>query len=300
MPPYRRPVTDIKFGWLSPVAGHAGSNYQPIVMYQDEHILPQVLPLFDSVWIADHFYGFDTDKTDGFLEAWTTLTWLAARYPNVQLCHHVLGQGYRNPALIAKMAASLQVLSGNRFILGIGAGWREAEYLAYGYDFPKTSTRLHQLEEVVQICRLMWTEAHPTFHGTYFHIDDAAATPRPEVVPPVCIGSVGEKIGLPIVGRNADMWNSSYPGDEETFRRRLGIVQGAAEAAGRDPGDITICVTLAGELPDTDTASEEWTARLNPLIELGVGHFVLDFGHPLNAEPGLRFAEQVIAPLRSR
>jgi len=95
-----------QFGWLSPVAGHAGSGFQPIVMYQEEHILPQALPHFDSVWIADHFYGFDAEKTEGFLEGWVTLTWLAAKFPNVQLCHHVLGHGYRNPALTAKMAST--------------------------------------------------------------------------------------------------------------------------------------------------------------------------------------------------
>ena len=120
-----------KFGWLSPVAGHGGSNFQPIVMYQEEHILPHVLPHFDSVWIADHFYGFDKAKKEGFLEGWVTLTWLAAKFPDVMLCHHVLGHGYRNPALIAKMAATLQVLSSGRFILGIGAGWREDEYHSY-------------------------------------------------------------------------------------------------------------------------------------------------------------------------
>jgi hypothetical protein len=155
----------LKFGWLSPVAGHAGSNFQPIVMYQEEHILPAALPYFDSVWIADHFYGFDDEKREGFLEGWTTLTWLAAKFPDVTLCHHVLGHGYRNPALTAKMASTLQVLSGGRFMLGIGGGWREDEYVSYGYEFPSASVRLRQLEEVVQICRLMWTEPHPTFQG---------------------------------------------------------------------------------------------------------------------------------------
>ncbi len=291
-------MTDVRFGWLSPVAGHAGSNFQPIVMYQVEHVLPQVLPHFDSVWIADHFYGFDADKKEGFLEAWTTLTWLAARFPDVMLCHHVLGHGYRNPALTAKMASTLQVLSGGRFMLGIGGGWREDEYRAYGYDFPAPAVRLRQLEEVVQICRLMWTEEHPTFHGTYFQIDDAAATPRPEVVPPVCIGSSGEKIGLPIVGRRADMWNGFFMGDDDWTRKR-DIVHAAATDAGRDPADITLCLTVAGDLPDSDAASEAWLERLTHLQGLGVTYFVMDFGHPLQPEPGLRFAEQVIAPLKS-
>ena len=287
----------VKFGWLSPVAGHAGSDFVPIVQYQEEHILPTALPHFDSVWIADHFYGFDADKTEGFLEAWVTLTWLAARFPDVMLCHHVLGHGYRNPALTAKMASTLQVLSGNRFILGIGGGWREDEYLAYGYDFPRTATRLRQLEEVVQICRLMWTEAHPTFEGTYFSIDDAAATPRPEVVPPICIGSAGEQIGLPIVGRQADIWNTAFRGADDYARKRA-IVAQAATDAGRDPSDVECCVTVGGDLPETDADSEAWRERLEHLVDQGVSYFVMDFGHPLVPEPAIRFAEQVIAPMR--
>ena len=288
----------VKFGWLSPVAGHAGSDFVPIVQYQEEHILPTALPHFDSVWIADHFYGFDADKTEGFLEAWVTLTWLAARFPTVDLCHHVLGHGYRNPALTAKMAATLQVLSDNRFVLGIGGGWRGDEYHAYGYDFPSNATRLRQLEEVVQICRLMWTEAHPTFEGTYFSIDDAAATPRPTVMPPVCIGSAGEQIGLPIVGRQADIWNTAFRGDDDYARKR-DIVAQAATDAGRDPSDVECCVTVAGDLPESDADSEAWRERLEHLVGQGVGYFVMDFGHTLDPEPAVRFAEQVITPMRS-
>ncbi|MGY6502539.1 MAG: LLM class flavin-dependent oxidoreductase [Acidimicrobiales bacterium] len=289
-----------KFGWLSPVAGHAGSDFVPIVMYQEEHILPHALPHFDSVWIADHFYGFDAAKTEGFLEGWTTLTWLAARFPDVMLCHHVLGHGYRNPALTAKMASTLQVLSGGRFMLGIGAGWREDEYRAYGYDFPTASVRLRQLEEVVQICRLMWTEEHPTFQGRYFSIDDAAATPRPDVVPPVCIGSSGEQIGLPIVGRQADLWNGGHHGDDEGWLRKRDIVVQAAVDAGRSETAVEMTMTVAGDLPTTDAESDAWRDRLEHLAGLGVTHFIMDFGHPLDPEPAVRFAEQVIAPMRSR
>ena len=287
----------VKFGWLSPVAGHAGSNFEPIVMYQQQHILPLALPHFDSLWIADHFYGFDADKTEGFLEGWTTLTWLAAKFPDVMLCHHVLGHGYRNPALTAKMASTLQVLSGGRFMLGIGGGWREDEYRSYGYDFPSNAVRLRQLEEVVQICRLMWTEEHPTFVGTYFQIDDAAATPRPEIIPPICIGSSGEQIGLPIVGRQADLWNGSYRSDD-AWKRKREIIDNAAIAVGRQPSDIENSVTVGGELPESDADSEQWVERLIHLRQLGVTTFIMDFGHPLHAEPALRFAEQVIVPLR--
>jgi alkanesulfonate monooxygenase SsuD/methylene tetrahydromethanopterin reductase-like flavin-dependent oxidoreductase (luciferase family) len=135
-------VNDAKFGWLSPAASHAGSDFKPITIFQAEHLFPSVLPHFDSVWIADHFYGFDDAKKEGFLEAWTTLTWLAAKFDNVDVAHHVVGHGYRNPALIGKMASTLQVLTQGRFILGIGAGWREEEHKAYGYEFPAAAVRL--------------------------------------------------------------------------------------------------------------------------------------------------------------
>ena len=278
--------------------GNRWSDHQPIVVYQDKHILPTVLPHFDSLWIADHFYGFDA-KTDPFMEAWTTLTWLAARYENVQLCHHVLGHGYRPPALTAKMAATLQVLSGGRFILGIGAGWREGEYAAYGYDFPSPKVRFAQLEEVLTICRKMWTEDEPSFEGQYYSISGASAPPLPDPVPRVCIGASGEHVALPFAGRHADMWNGSSRGTDEDWLRRLGIVRASAEKAGRNPDDIEVSTTLEQALPETDAESAALVELLAHKADLGVQHFVMDFGHPQSPEPALRFAEQVIKPLRA-
>ena len=112
---------------------------------QAKHILPTVNDHLDSMWVADHFWEFDA-KTDPLDEAWTSLTRLAAEFPDVQSCHHVLGHGYRPPALTAKVAATLQVFSENRFVLGIGAGWCGDEYTAYGYEFPKLSMRSAELE----------------------------------------------------------------------------------------------------------------------------------------------------------
>ena len=292
-------MTELKFGWLSPVIGNRWSDYQPIVMYQQDHILPEALPHFDSLWIADHFYGFDA-RTDPFMEAWTVLTWLAARFDDVALCHHVLGCGYRPPALTAKMAATLQVLCGGRFVLGIGAGWREDEYEAYGYDFPKPSVRFAQLEETVEICRRMWTEDHPSFEGRFFRIDGAAAPPKPEVPPRICIGAGGERIGLPLAGRLADMWNAMVSDSDETgLSRKRDIVRASAEGAGRDPDEIEMSLTVERPLPDTDAESESMLEHLARLQSLGVEHFVMDFGHPQSTEPVMRFVEQVMTPLRS-
>ena len=289
---------DLKFGWLSPVIGNRWSDHRPIVVHQDRHVLPTALEHFDSLWIADHFYGFDA-KTDPFLEAWTTLTWLAARHERVELCHHVLGHGYRPPALTAKMAATLQLLSGRRFVLGIGAGWRADEYRAYGYDFPKASVRFAQLEEVVTICRRMWTEDEPSFEGTYYRIDGASAPPRPDPVPRICIGASGERIGLPLVGRLADRWNGSGRGSDADWTRRLGIVRAAAERAGRDPSSIEVSQTVERPLPETDEESEQLLALLAHKADLGVQHLVMDFGNPPSAEHVARFAAQVMIPLRA-
>lgn len=289
-------VSDVKFGWLSPVIGNRWSAHQPIVMYQERNILPTALAHFDSLWIADHFYGFDA-KTDPFMEAWTTLTWLAAKFPNVLLCHHVLGVGYRPPALTAKMAATLQTLSGGRFILGVGAGWRADEYAAYGYDFPKASVRFAQLEEMIHICRAMWMQDLPSFTGKYFSIVEASAPPLPNPIPRVCVGASGEQIGLPMVGRLADMWNGFMRAEDDWLRKR-DIVHASAERAGRHPGDIEISLTLERKLPDTDAESAELRERLEHLVSLGVRHFVMDFGHPQSTEPVLRFVEQVMQPMR--
>ncbi len=278
--------------------GNAGSNHEAIVLYQQDHILPEALPYFDSLWIADHFYGFDA-RTDPFLEAWTTLTWLGAKFPDVTLCHHVLGHGYRPPALTAKMAATLQVLTGGRFVLGIGAGWRGDEYEAYGYNFPKPSVRFAQLEELIHICRLMWSEDHPTFDGEYFSIRDASAPPRPDPMPRICIGASGPKVGLPLVGRLADQWNSFYRGDDD-WRMRLGIVREHAALAGRDPMAIEVGTTVERPLPTTDEESQELLEFLSHLREMGITHFTMDFGHPLTPEHVHRFAEQVINVMRAR
>jgi alkanesulfonate monooxygenase SsuD/methylene tetrahydromethanopterin reductase-like flavin-dependent oxidoreductase (luciferase family) len=290
-------VPELKFGWISPVIGPPESGHVPLVMYQEEHILPTALQHFDSVWVCDHFYGFDR-RTDPFLEGWTTLTWLAARFPTAMLGHHVLGLGYRNPALTAKMAATLQTLSGGRFILGIGAGWREEEYHAYGWEFPKASVRIAQLEEVVQICRLMWTETAPSFSGKHFQIANAYAPPLPEPPPPILIGGSGEQLMLPLVGRRADMWNTGAGRGLDVFRHKRDIVHRAAEGAGRDPADIVITVTREAPLPTTSEESAVWLEFVRTWAAEGVRHVLVDPGHVTSTEPVLRFAEEVIAPAR--
>src|SRR5215217_2942520 len=134
---------------------------------------------FDSAWIIDHLqFG-----ADDMLEGFTALSYMAARHPQLRFGHTVLCQSFRNPALLAKMGATLQFLSGGRFLLGLGAGWHEEEYRAYGYDFPPPGVRVAQLEETVQIIRALWTTPRATFAGQHYHITEAICEPRPDPVP---------------------------------------------------------------------------------------------------------------------
>lgn len=291
-------MSQIKFGWVVPVIGVAQSDYIPIAIAQQAEILPVVAEHFDSLWVYDHFYGFD-QRSDPYLECWTTLTWLAAQFPTLQVGTLVMGVGYRNPALVAKMGATLHTLSNGRLVLGIGAGWRGEEHEAYGYPFPKAAVRVQQLDEAVQIIRRMWTETAPSFRGEYFEIRGAYCGPLPGPPPPIMMGGSGEQLMLPLIARRADWWNSGFV-DLETYRRKRDILHGHAEAAGRDPGEIVhTYMKTDRRLPESFEDAARWLDELRPLVELGVTHFMLDLGHVTSPELIVRFAEEVMAPLNA-
>jgi alkanesulfonate monooxygenase SsuD/methylene tetrahydromethanopterin reductase-like flavin-dependent oxidoreductase (luciferase family) len=295
----------IEFGWFLPARGVPGADETPVALQESADILPLVAEHFDSVWVPDHLYAFD-DPAGTWMECWTLLTWLATRYPRLRVGPIVLGVGYRHPALLAKMAATLQTLSGGRFIMGIGAGWRGPEYAAYGYPFPPPAERIQQLDEAVQIMRLMWTEPLPTFHGRHFHVENAYCAPRPDPLPPIMIGGGGPRLLLPLAGRVADLWDRYHGGaletiDREDYRQKRDIVHQHAAAAGRDPAAIRQSFTIENaELPQSAAEVAAWHEHLRPLIDLGVRQFILGFGDVREADAVRRFAEQVIAPLREQ
>src|SRR5438105_1974432 len=135
---------------------------------------------FDSVWVMDHFYqiGMVGKVTEPMLEAYSLLPALAARTSRVRLGALVTGVTYRNPAHLAKIVTTLDVISSGRAILGIGAAWNEDEHRGFGWDFPPVAERMDRLEEALQICRAMVTEERPSFHGTYYPIEEAINSPR--------------------------------------------------------------------------------------------------------------------------
>lgn len=297
------PQNTIKFGWFMSAEGVPGQEAVPLVVAEDAEVLPVVAEHFDSIWVQDHFYAF-RDPAHAWLECLTTLTWLAARYPGLHVGPIVLGVGYRNPALLAKMTATLQVLSEGRFIMGIGAGWRGPEYAAYDYPFPPTPTRVQQLDEAVQILRLMWTQEAPSFQGRHYRIGNAYCEPRPSQPPPVMIGGGGEKLVLPLVGRIADIWDRYHGGALEDidlvgYSRKRDIVLKHAVEADRGPEAVVQSFTIEnGRLPESREDSSRWLDHLRPLHDLGVRQFILGFGHVTEADKVRRFVEEVIGPMR--
>ena len=142
---------------------------------------------FDSLWFPDHVqYG-----ANKVAEGWTLLAFALARYPDKLCSHEVLCNSFRNPAHLAKMAATAQALSGGRVILGIGAGWNEEEYRAYGWPFPPTPVRIAQMSEAIELIRLMWTTSPATYQGEHYRISRAYCEPKPYPVPPVVVGGHG-------------------------------------------------------------------------------------------------------------
>jgi alkanesulfonate monooxygenase SsuD/methylene tetrahydromethanopterin reductase-like flavin-dependent oxidoreductase (luciferase family) len=200
------------------------------------------------------------------LEAWTGLTYLAGKFEGYDFGNIVLSQSYRNPALLAKMAATFQLMSGGRLILSIGAGWKEDEYLAYGYDYPSTATRIHQMGEAVQVIRKMWREPKATFHGKYYHIQDAVCEPKPDPLPPILIGGGGKKITLRYVAQYADWWN--FPGGTPAhYGELLNVLRSHCQDVGRNYDEIIKtwaieCVAVA----DSNAAARE-IAQASPLYD---------------------------------
>jgi alkanesulfonate monooxygenase SsuD/methylene tetrahydromethanopterin reductase-like flavin-dependent oxidoreductase (luciferase family) len=306
-------MAKVQFGWFVPALGIEETGYTPLAIYQQDAIIPAAAAHFDSLWVSDHLYAFGPGsggpweelggRSDPWLEGWTTLTWLAARFPTLRVGNIVLAVGFRHPPLLAKMAATLQALSGGRLIMGIGGGWREEEYRTYGYAFPPPAVRIKQLAEAVEIMRRLWTEPVPTFEGEYYRIEHAYCSPRPAPPPPIMIGGGGEKLLLPLAARVADIWDWYHFErqdniDMAAYQHKVEVLRRHAAAAGRDPAAIGQSVTIGqARLPAGSAESRAWLDYMAPLLDLGVRQFILDCGHVTSAEPIQRFAEEVMAPI---
>jgi F420-dependent oxidoreductase-like protein len=201
---------------------------------------------FALVTVMDHFYQIQGvgPETDPMLESYSTLAALSQRTSKIKLATLVTGVTYRNPALLAKTVTPLDVLSGGRAVLGLGAAWNEDEHLGYGFDFPPVRERMDRLEEALTICRAMFTEDRPTFEGRYYRIDRALNCPRPiqPAGPRIIVGGGGEKRTLKIAARHADMTHW-FPLGLDVLKHKTEVLEGYCEAIGRDPATIERTMT---------------------------------------------------------
>lgn len=230
-------MSKVEFALFSPQAG------QPVKALFDRAAQCEKLG-YHSLWLVDHFWTRGMPDLD-HVEALTMMSALAARTEKLRIGTLVLCNSYRNPALLAKSLTTIDQVSNGRLEVGIGAGWMDEEYRAYGYEFPEIPVRLKQLEEGLQILKLMLgPEKKPSFKGKYYAIDGAMNNPKPvqKPHPPITIGGSGEKVMLKLVAKYADRWNC--PAGYDSFERKYNVLKDHCKNVGRNPAEINVSEQL--------------------------------------------------------
>ena len=296
---------------------------------------------YDSIYLSDHVVPRpntpypERDKYDldvPYFECWTLLSALAVETKDVKLGTFTLCNSFRHPpSLLAKMASTLDHISGGRLIFGIGAGYNEQEYVMYGVPYPRTSVRIRQLDEAIKIIRMIWTEEKPSFSGKYYNIREPICNPKPlqKPHPPILIGGRGRRLMMRVVAKHADRWNwpPAVPCTPEVYSEYCEILWRNCEAVGRDPdriikslGDICHISDDKTELkteisrykPDELSMEdycfhligtpEECIEKINVYKDLGISELVLQF--PSLAAGETRdvelFAEKVIPAFKKK
>lgn len=242
-------------GWTMDLAGIA----DPAEAYETMTRIAQTADEtgFSSVWLVDHFHTIPRPTQELTFECWTSTAALARDTQRVRIGQMVTCNSYRNPALLAKMASTVDVLSHGRLNFGIGAGWYEHEYRAYGYDYPDAPERLRYLREAIQVLLAMWTQEEAVFEGKYYQVRGAINQPkgvqRPHI--PLCIGGGGEQVTLKLVAQYGDSCNIG--GDLETIKRKFAILKQHCETVGRDYESIQRTSSTVCSLAETDEQALE-------------------------------------------
>jgi F420-dependent oxidoreductase-like protein len=238
------------------------------------------IAVFSAGWNFDHFYPIlQEDRTGPCFEGWTMLAALATITRRIRLGVMVTGNPYRHPAVLANMAASLDVISGGRLELGIGAGWNEEESAAYGIDLPPLRERFDRFEEACEVLDLLLTRETSSFAGKHYQLADARCEPKPlqQPRPPFVIGGGGEKRTLRIAARFADQWNA--PGaTPEVLAHKIEVLHAHCADVGRDPTEIEISVQVRAGADVAATAAEAAA-----LVSAGAQHVIVGFRAPFDA-----------------
>jgi F420-dependent oxidoreductase-like protein len=257
-------------------------------------------PLIEHVWLFDHFMPL-TEPTDGpCFESWTLLAALAARTQRVRVGHLVTGVTYRNPAILARQAVTVDHISGGRLNLGIGAAWHEQEHRGYGLPFPSAGERVRRLDEACQIIRQLWTQATPTFEGRYYQLHQAPSEPKPvqKPFPPIVIAAGGDQM-LRVVAKHANVW-CSVAETVEDFREKNARLTQHCEAIGRDPNTLERLADIL--INPADAGFRQAREAAQSFIEAGATHLVLNiaafYAFYQQEEVIPRLLNEVIKPLK--
>ena len=230
----------IEFGYNPPSGDRGRETIRPREYMSDlKSALDVATQGFKSIWVADHL----NYATEWRLECWTLLTWIAARYPDVGLSTLVMSNTFRHPAVMAKMGATLQELSGGRFALGYGAGWHEGEHSAFGLELFRPGERIDRMEEAILVIKALWSDAPANFSGRYYSLNNTHAEPRPDPMPPIMIGGAGEKKTLRVVAKYADWWNDVARPIPE-LQHKLNVLKRHCDETGRDFHSIRKSVSI--------------------------------------------------------
>ncbi len=300
-------IHPVRFGFQTPQ--QHGSWQEMVALWQELDTLG-----FDSAWVFDHLLPIFSDPTGPCLEGWTALSALAMVTHNVRIGVMVTGNTYRHPAVLAKMATTLDIISKGRLILGLGAGWFALEHETFGIPFPSVTERLQRLDEALTVIGRLWREDRVTFAGRYYQLSEARLNPRPiqQPHPPLLVGASGEQVALRIVAQHADIWNAF--GSPEVFRHKIAILTEHCHTIGRDPETIEKSVLLQLTLTDDAEAkrraleNESWgmlagtsteiREQIEQYVAVGVTHFVISLAAPYDMTTLRRFAAEVIPAFR--
>jgi F420-dependent oxidoreductase-like protein len=316
--PPAAPKKKILFGIQT---GQQDVTYQEIVaIWKEAEALG-----FDSAWNFDHFAPIRGDINNPCLEGWTLLAALAAHTTKMRIGTLVTGNTYRNPALLAKMATTVDQISGGRVYLGIGAAWFEQEHLAYGFPFYTAKERADRLGEALEVITKLWTADHPSFDGKFYTLKNAPFNPPnlQQPHPPIVIGGKGKKWIMPLVGRYADAWNVPIGVSPKGMKERMEIVRAECQRAGRTSCDIEVQAFMVlyniSDVPLVGSAirlgarflenkrvarsilagsPNEITEQIRAYVDAGATHIIMNLQPPYDPKLLRRFAEEVIPNFR--
>jgi F420-dependent oxidoreductase-like protein len=254
------------------------------------------LPVFEHAWLFDHFAPIHGDVNGPCLEGWTTLAALAAATRRIRLGLMVTGNTYRHPAVLAKIAATVDVISGGRLDLGLGAGWNEYEHASMGIPLYAPGERIRRFGEACEIIKRLFTQHLTDFDGRYYQLKEARCEPKPiqRPYPPFVIGGGGEQLTLRIVARHANVWNFAG-GPIETFTHKVGVLREHCAAVGRDPAEIQLSLQLAVDYANLAATVE----TLQRFVDAGATHLILNLRPPYPLDIVARLADEVVPRVRA-